>query len=98
MSTKIELDGKGESKCFGFVCFEDSEKAKDSIDKLNGKTLENELELYVSRFEKKSERTRKLKLEMNKTSSADNANKKNLYVKFINENVDEDMLKSEFEQ
>lgn len=51
----------------------------------------------MSRFEKKSERTRKLKLEMTKNANADQNNKKNLYVKFINENVDENMLRSEFE-
>lgn len=46
---------------------------------------------------KKSERTRKLKMEMGKNSNNESKNKNNLYVKFINESVDEDMLKREFE-
>jgi len=52
----------------------------------------------VGRFEKKSERTRKLKMEMGKNVNTEQTSKKNLYVKFINDNVDEAMLKKEFEQ
>jgi polyadenylate-binding protein len=59
--------------------------------------MDNGEELYVSKFEKKSERTRKLKMEMGKNSNNESKNKNNLYVKFINESVDEDMLKREFE-
>lgn len=78
LSLKIERDNKGESKGFGFVCFSDSDKAKESIDTLNGNILEGGLELFVGRFEKKTERTRKLKMEMSKTSTIDNNVKKNL--------------------
>lgn len=78
LSCKIERDqGSQESKGFGFVCFADSECAKKAIDELNGCKF-NDLELYVSRFEKKSERTRKLKLEMTKNATLDNNNKKTL--------------------
>lgn len=52
----------------------------------------------MGRFEKKSERTRKLKMEMGKNVNTEQTSKKNLYVKFINDNVDEAMLKKEFEQ
>lgn len=96
LSVKIERDNKGESKGFGFVCFADSDKARDSISDLNGKVVDG-LELFVGRFEKKSERTRKLKMEMSKNTSTDSNSKKNLYVKFINESVDENMLRKEFE-
>lgn len=51
----------------------------------------------MGRFEKKSERTRKLKNEISKNASSDQNNKRNLYIKFINENVDENMLRKEFE-
>jgi len=75
---KIERDTKGDSKGFAFVCFTDSNKAKESIEGLNGKKLDNNLELYVGRFEKKSERTRKLKLEQSKISGNDQNSKKTL--------------------
>jgi len=44
-SVKIERNPKGESKGFGFVCFEDNDKAKDAIEALNGKKLDDGLEL-----------------------------------------------------
>jgi len=78
ISVKIERDGKGESKGFAFVCFGDSDRAKDSIEALNNKKMDNNLELYVGRFEKKSERTRKLKQEMGKNLYTDQNNKKTL--------------------
>jgi RNA recognition motif-containing protein len=37
-------------------------------------------------------------MEMGKNVNTDQTSKKNLYVKFINDNVDEAMLKKEFEQ
>jgi len=44
-SVKIDVNPKGESKGFGFVCFENSEDAKGAIEALNGKKLESGLEL-----------------------------------------------------
>lgn len=96
-SVKIDLDQKNESRGFGFVCFKNTEDAKNAINSLNNHKLDNGTELYVARFEKKSERTRKLKMEMGKVSVQDQQVKKNLYVKFINEGVSEEMLKNEFE-
>lgn len=77
-SVKVEMDHKGESKGFGFVCFKESDDAKECIDKANKLVLDNGEELYVSKFEKKSERTRKLKMEIGKISNNENKNKNNL--------------------
>jgi len=96
-SVKIEQDDKGESKGFAFVCFQESEEAKQAIEQLNGTKLNNGNELYVAKFEKKSERTKKLKIEMSKTNVQDNNQKKNLYIKYIDESVNEEMLRKEFE-
>jgi len=60
------------------VCFADSDRAKESIETLNNRKMDNNLELYVGRFEKKSERTRKLKQEMGKNLNNDQNNKKTL--------------------
>jgi len=45
LSVKIERDGKNESKGFAFVCFADSDRAKESIEALNNKKMDNNLEL-----------------------------------------------------
>jgi len=45
-SVKIERDtNNNESKGFGFVCFVDSDSAKKAIESLNGKKLNDDLEL-----------------------------------------------------
>lgn len=96
-SVKIEFDNENNSKGFAFVCFENGDHARTAINELNGKKI-NDLELYVNKFEKKSERTRKLKLELTKMSNNEtNNNKTNLYVKYISDAVDEEALKKEFE-
>lgn len=78
-SCKLEYvnDEKKENKGYGFVSYEKSESGKEAVEKLNG-TKHGEHTLYVGRFEKKSERSKKLKLEMNKGNSEKNMNKNNL--------------------
>lgn len=44
-SVKVELDHKGESKGFGFVCFEESDSAKLCIEKANKLKMDNGEEL-----------------------------------------------------
>lgn len=44
-SVKVELDQKGESKGFGFVCFEESDSAKTCIEKANKLKMDNGDEL-----------------------------------------------------
>lgn len=42
---KVEMDHKGESKGFGFVCFKESDDAKVCIEKANKHKLDNGEEL-----------------------------------------------------
>jgi len=78
VSVKIDTDKNGASNGFGFVCYRNNDDAKKAIEALNNSKLENGSELYVSRFEKKSERTRKLKNEMSKNVIQDQNSNKNL--------------------
>ncbi|CAL1272523.1 unnamed protein product [Larinioides sclopetarius] len=55
LSSKVMADENGESKGFGFVCFEDAESAKKAVKELNG-TYFNGHKLYVGRAKKKEER------------------------------------------
>jgi len=45
LSVKVELDANNESKGFGFVCFENSDDAKNAIDALHNTKLDNGNEL-----------------------------------------------------
>lgn len=76
LSSKVDYDKNGNSRCFGFLSYENDEHGKTAIKELNGTRIEGELEdLYVGVFEKKSERFRKLK---NENGKADPNNKRNL--------------------
>ncbi|XP_060218555.1 nucleosome assembly protein 1;2-like isoform X2 [Lycium barbarum] len=47
LSCKVVTDSNGQSKCYGFVQFDNDESAQSAIDKLNG-ALINDRQVYVS--------------------------------------------------
>ncbi|CAM4793482.1 unnamed protein product [Rotaria magnacalcarata] len=59
-SFKIERDENGNSKGFGFCCFEKAEEAEQAVQILNGYSIGNK-RLYVGRFEKKHKRLSEIK-------------------------------------
>ncbi|KAL9141489.1 hypothetical protein ABFS82_14G107700 [Erythranthe guttata] len=79
-------DDDGKSKCFGFVNFENFEDAAKSVQGLNGKVFDDK-EWYVGRAQKKWERERELKLQKSKSPAS------NLYVKNLDDRINEEMLK-----
>ncbi|KAL7082637.1 hypothetical protein ACP275_14G112800 [Erythranthe tilingii] len=79
-------DDDGKSKCFGFVNFKNFEDAAKSVEGLNGKVFDDK-EWYVGRAQKKWERERELKLQKSKSSES------NLYVKNLDDRINEEMLK-----
>ncbi|KAK4405205.1 Polyadenylate-binding protein 8 [Sesamum angolense] len=97
-SVAVMRDEYGNSKCFGFVNFENAEDAAKSIEVLNGQIF-NGKEWYVARAQKKYERERELKLRQEQI--AREAHEKslglnNLYIKNLDDTIDNDKLKELF--
>jgi len=93
----IKRDEKtGVSEGYGFVNFLNHEDAKQAADKLNGQKLRNK-QLICCRAQKKSEREAKLKREWEQ-QKFNKYHNINLYVKHIEDDVDEETLRKEFAQ
>jgi len=96
-SAFVMKDEAGESKGFGFVNFENHEEATKAIEALNEKD-HNGKQLFVGRAQKKSERDKDLK-EMFLKIQRERASKYqgvNLYVKNLDEQVDDEKLRQAF--
>uniref|UniRef100_A0A1W7R9X3 Polyadenylate-binding protein n=1 Tax=Hadrurus spadix TaxID=141984 RepID=A0A1W7R9X3_9SCOR len=96
-SAKVMASDDGKSKGFGFVSFEDPESAEKAVDELNGKELGGK-QLYVGRAQKKAERQAELKrrfeqLKMERMSRYQGVN---LYVKNLDDAIDDERLRKEF--
>lgn len=98
VSAKV-MAGDGKSKGFGFVSFEDAETAQQACDELNGKEFEGR-ELYVGRAQKKAERQAELKekFERMKLERINRYQGVNLYVKNLDDCIDDERLRKEFSQ
>jgi polyadenylate-binding protein len=96
-SVVVMRDSDGKSRCFGFVNFENVDDAAQAVEELNGKVF-NEKELYVGRAQKKSERETELKekFEKNLQEVADKYQNTNLYLKNLEDTVDDDKLRELF--
>jgi len=99
ISAKLMTDPDGKGKGFGFVSFEDHEAAQKAVDELNGKELDNR-ELYVGRAQKKAERQAELKerFERLKHERMNRYQGVNLYVKNLDDIIDDERLRQEFSQ
>lgn len=87
----------GRNKGFGFVSFEDSEAAEKAVDDLNGTEM-NGKTLYVGRAQKKAERQQELKkkFEQLKLERLNRYQGVNLYVKNLDDSIDDERLRKEF--
>ncbi|KAG9137050.1 hypothetical protein Leryth_018999 [Lithospermum erythrorhizon] len=96
-SIVVMRDEDGKSKCFGFVNFESPDDAARSVDSLNGYKFDDK-PWYVCRAQKKSERERDLKIQFEQTvkEAAEKSQGLNLYIKNIDDSVDDDKLKEMF--
>lgn len=96
-SVVVMRDGDGKSRCFGFVNFENTDDAANSVDVLNGKKVDGK-EWYVGKAQKKSEREVELKsrFEQSVKEAADKYQGANLYVKNLDDSIDDDKLKELF--
>ncbi|KAG0740757.1 hypothetical protein G6F57_000828 [Rhizopus arrhizus] len=96
-SALVQTDDEGKSKGFGFVNFENHEDAQKAVDALNetehkGKTL------YVARAQKKTEREEELRkqYEQAKLEKLAKYQGVNLYIKNLDDDIDDEKLRQEF--
>lgn len=83
LSCKIAKDDNGKSKGFGFVQFDSEESANNALDALDGTTLDEKI-ISVAKFLKKSQR--------NEPKFT------NVYVKNLDPDFTEDLLKEKFSE
>merc|ERR1719226_427888 len=90
-------DDSGKNKGFGFVSFEDAESAEKAVEELNGVEISGKT-LYVGRAQKKAERQAELKkkFEQLKLERLNRYQGVNLYVKNLDDTIDDEMLRKEF--
>jgi polyadenylate-binding protein len=91
----VRKDGQQQS-FYGFVNFENHEDATKAVQALNGSKIGNK-EIFCCRAQKKLERTLKLRKEWEQTKSSKYQGI-NLYIKNLEDDIDEDRLKKEFSQ
>uniref|UniRef100_U5EVS1 Polyadenylate-binding protein n=1 Tax=Corethrella appendiculata TaxID=1370023 RepID=U5EVS1_9DIPT len=86
------------SRGFGFVAFETPEAAELAVQELNGKELTDGKILYVGRAQKKNERQMELKrrFEQLKIERMNRYQGVNLYVKNLDDSIDDERLRKEF--
>lgn len=94
----VEKNQEGKSKGFGFVCFSDPDHAEQAVKVMHGKEM-NGRALYASRAQRKEERQEELKQRLEK-QRAERLSKYvpgvNLYVKNLDDNIDDERLKEAF--
>merc|ERR1711976_779691 len=96
-SVKVMKSEDGKSKGFGFVSFESPEEASKACDELNGSDIEGKT-VYVGRAQKKAERQAELKkkFEAIKMERMNRFQGVNLYVKNLDDTIDDERLRQEF--
>jgi len=96
-SVKVMKSEDGKSKGFGFVSFESPEEAMIACDELNGQDLDGKT-VFVGRAQKKAERQAELKkkFEALKMERLNRYQGVNLYVKNLDDTIDDDKLRQEF--
>ncbi|XP_057779470.1 polyadenylate-binding protein 8-like [Salvia miltiorrhiza] len=97
-SVAVMRDEAGNSKCFGFVNFYNAEDAARSVEALNGREFSGN-EWYVGRAQKKAERELEMKLKRRTTAKEileRSLGMNNVYIKNIDDDVDNDKLKEMF--
>ncbi|TFL07477.1 hypothetical protein BDV98DRAFT_557918 [Pterulicium gracile] len=97
-SAKLQLEEDGKNKGFGFVNYAIHEEAQKAVDALHDNE-HNGRKLYVTRAQKKAEREEELRsayenAKMEKLSKFQGIN---LYIKNLEDDVDDEKLRTEFE-
>ncbi|GAB1861041.1 Polyadenylate-binding protein [Camponotus japonicus] len=97
-SHKVMSKDDGKSRGFGFVAFEDPDAAEQAVHELNGKDISEGKCMYVGRAQKKAERQQELKrkFEQLKIERLNRYQGVNLYVKNLDDTIDDERLRKEF--
>jgi polyadenylate-binding protein len=97
-SAVIQLDDEGRSKGFGFVNFESHEQAQAAVETLHDCDYKGR-KLFVSRAQKKAEREDELRktYEAAKQEKMGKYQGVNLYIKNLEDDIDDEKLRGEFE-
>lgn len=97
-SCKVMTKEDGTTRCFGFVAFESTESAESAVEAMNGKDMGDGKILYVARAQKKAERAQELKrkFEEMKLKRQESVSGFNLYVKNLDDSVDDERLRKMF--
>ncbi|XP_051019507.1 polyadenylate-binding protein 1-like [Acomys russatus] len=97
LSVKVMTDEGGKSKGFGFVSFERHKDAQRAVDEMNGQELNGKL-IYVGRAQKKVDRHTELKRKFEQVTQDRGVRYQgtNLYVKNLDDGIDDERLQKEF--
>lgn len=97
-SAVLQTDHEGKSKGFGFVNYDNYEDAGTAVDALN-ESEHNGRKLFVARAQKKAEREEELRktYEQAKMEKLSKYQGVNLYIKNLEDDIDDDKLRAEFE-
>ncbi|XP_068607802.1 polyadenylate-binding protein 4 [Brachionichthys hirsutus] len=97
LSVKVMTDPTGKSRGFGFVSYEKHEDANKAVEDMNGTEL-NGKAVFVGRAQKKMERQTELKrrFELLKQERISRYQGVNLYIKNLDDTIDDEKLRKEF--
>ncbi|KAM6217742.1 polyadenylate-binding protein 4 isoform 5-T5 [Rhynchocyon petersi] len=97
LSIKVMRDPTGKSKGFGFVSYEKHEDANKAVEEMNGKEIGGKV-IFVGRAQKKVERQAELKrkFEQLKQERISRYQGVNLYIKNLDDTIDDEKLRKEF--
>uniref|UniRef100_A0A3P8X2F4 Polyadenylate-binding protein n=1 Tax=Cynoglossus semilaevis TaxID=244447 RepID=A0A3P8X2F4_CYNSE len=97
LSVRVMKDETGLSRGFGFVNFANHDDAQKAVEEMNGKELNRKV-LYVGRAQKRVERQGELKRRFDqiKQDRIQRYQGVNLYVKNLDDTIDDDRLRKEF--
>ncbi|KAL7085246.1 hypothetical protein ACP275_14G270500 [Erythranthe tilingii] len=98
-SSVVMRDSDGKSRCFGFVNFENADDAAKAVEALNGRKSDDK-EWYVGKAQKKYEREQELKSRFEQTAreAVDKFQGVNLYIKNLDDSIDDEKLKEMFSE
>lgn len=97
-SAIVAIDEEGNSKGFGFVNYEKHDEAQKAVDELHDSEFHGKT-LFVARAQKKAEREEELRksYEQAKLEKLSKYQGVNLYIKNLEDDLDDDKLRTEFE-